>query len=170
MQAVTAEKCAGSARARSPRKRRNYPVAKAELWLRNLCGDVRDLPADDVGANLIDLRDFRLRDLRADLPDADTVLLQAEDDVSAALELSVDDAFDREVNRSVHSLHRAREDVRAEERLVGVNADAPNAVLLRRIECSQTTAARDLEDHAGALLDLVQRDLLALRLVGEVLG
>src|SRR5689334_20356206 len=139
-----------------------------ELGLRNFGRYVFDLAADDVGANLIDLRDLGLRHLRRDLADADAVVLQPEDDV-AALELAVDDELDRVVDRCVDPLDRAREDVRAEERLIGVDADPPHTLLLRRVERTEPAAARDLEDHAGALLDLVERDLLALRLVREVL-
>ena len=72
-------------------------------------------------------------------------------------------------HRSVDPLHGAREDVRAEEGLVGIDADAPDALLLRRVKRAQAAAARNLEDRSGALLDLVQRDLLALRLIREVL-
>src|SRR5207247_8054293 len=43
------------------------------------------------------------------------------------------------------------------------------AFLLRRVERPEPAPAGDLEDHARALLDLIQRDLLALGLVGEVL-
>ncbi len=53
--------------------------------------------------------------------------------------------------------------------LVGVDADAPDALLLRRVERAEAAAARDLEDDDRARGDLVERDLLALRLVLEVL-
>ena len=68
----------------------------------------------------------------------------------------------------VDLLQRARQDARAEVGLVGVDADAPDVLLLRRVEGAEAAAAGDLEDDVGALGDLVQRDLLALRLVGEV--
>ena len=55
--------------------------------------------------------------------------------------------------------------MRAEEGLVGVDADPPDVLLLRRVERAETAAAGDLEDDARALLDLVQGDLLALGLV-----
>src|SRR6266540_3011107 len=137
--------------------------------LRHLGRNVLDLPADDVRADLVHRRDLGLGNLGADLADADAVVLQAEDDV-AAFELSVDDALDREEHRGIDALHRTRQDVRAQERLVGVHPDSPDALLLRRVEGAEPTTAGNLEDHAGALFDLVQRDLLALRLVGEVLG
>ena len=55
---------------------------------------------------------------------------------------------------------RARQDVRAEERLVGVDADPPDAFLLRRVERTEPTAARRPgRSTPDALLDLVERDL-----------
>ena len=59
--------------------------------------------------------------------------------------------------------------MRAEVGLVGVDADAPDALLLRGVERAEPAASRDLEDDDRAARDLVQRDLLALRLVREVL-
>ena len=59
--------------------------------------------------------------------------------------------------------------MRAEVALVGVDADAEDAPLLRRREDAETALAGDLEDGAGAVGDLVQRLLLALGLVDEVL-
>ena len=53
--------------------------------------------------------------------------------------------------------------------LVGVHADPPHLLLLRGVERAEAATARDLEDHDGAGGDLVQRDLLALRRVREVL-
>src|SRR6266511_518909 len=129
--------------------------------------NVSYFPGDDVGADLVDRGDLRLRHLRADLADADAVLLQAEDQV-AALEVPVDDALDRQEDRGVDPLDRTGQDVRAEEGLVGVDTDSPDSLLLRSIERTEAAAAGNLEDHACALLDLVQGHLLALRLVGEV--
>src|SRR5215831_17979574 len=140
----------------------------AGVRLRHLGRNVLDLAADDVGADLVDLGDVGRRHLRRDPADVDAVVLEAEDDVPA-LELAVDDELDGVVDGRVDPLHRARQDVRAEEGLVGVDPDAPHVLLLRSVERAEAAAAGDLEDHASALLDLVQRDLLALRLVGEVL-
>src|SRR5215470_9258109 len=144
------------------------PFRDAGVRLRHLGRNVLDLAADDVGADLVDLGDVGRRHLRRDPADVDAVVLEAEDDVPA-LELAVDDELDRVVDGRVDPLHRARQDVRAEEGLVGVDPDAPHVLLLRSVERAEAAAAGDLEDHASALLDLVQRDLLALRLVGEVL-
>src|SRR3954452_20541700 len=118
--------------------------------LRDLRRNVLDLAADDVGSDLVHLRDLRGRHLRADLADADAVLLQAEDPV-AGLEVTVDHALDRKEDRCVDALDGTREDVRAEERLVCVDADPPHALLLRSVERTEPAAARDLEDHARAL-------------------
>src|SRR3954452_19347650 len=109
------------------------PNFTSGLELGHFRRNVLDLAGDDVGADLHHLRDLGLRNLRADLAEADTVVLEAEDDV-AALELAVDDELDRVEHRGVDPLHRAGEDVRPEERLVGVDADAPDALLLRGVE------------------------------------
>ena len=60
-------------------------------------------------------------------------------------------------------------DVLAEVRLVGVDADPAHVLLLRGGEGAEAALARDLEDHVRAAGDLVERELLALRLVDEVL-
>ena len=57
----------------------------------------------------------------------------------------------------------------AEVALVGVDADALHALLLGRVERAEAALAGDLEDDLRALRDLVERELLALRLVDEVL-
>ena len=62
----------------------------------------------------------------------------------------------------VDALERARHHVRAEERLVGVDADPPDLLLLRRVERAEAAAARDLEDDAGAVRDLVSASSLHL--------
>ena len=59
--------------------------------------------------------------------------------------------------------------MRAEVGLVGVDADALQVLALSRVQRAEAAAARDLEDDLRALGDLVERDLLALRLVGEAL-
>ena len=53
--------------------------------------------------------------------------------------------------------------------LVGVDADAPGGLLLRRVEGAEAAAAGNLEHDVGALRDLVECDVLALVLCGEVL-
>jgi hypothetical protein len=57
----------------------------------------------------------------------------------------------------------------AQEALVGVDADALGALLLGRVERAEAALAGDLEDDRGAVVELVERDLLALGLVDEVL-
>ena len=84
-------------------------------------------------------------------------------------QVAVLDRLDRQEDGRVDALLRAREDVRAEERLVGVDADPPALALTGRVERAEAAAAGDLEDHVRAARDLVQRQLLALRLVVPVL-
>ena len=58
----------------------------------------------------------------------------------------------------------------AEVRLVGVDADRPGVLLLGGLERAEAASAGRCEDDLGAGCDLVERELLALRLVDEVLG
>ena len=70
---------------------------------------------------------------------------------------------------TVDSLHGARQHVPAEERLVLVDADAPDLRLLGGVERAETAVPGDRELDLRAAGDVVQRELLALRLVDEVL-
>src|SRR5215210_5265999 len=97
-------------------------------------------------------------------------LLDTEEAVRSALERAVLLGFDRLEDREIERFQRARDHAVASERLVGVDADRHHAFLARRVERSEAAVARDLEDDVGALGDLIERDLLALRLVDEVLG
>ena len=91
-------------------------------------------------------------------------------DVGAALVAVVLDGLDRVEDRHVDLLQRARDDLRAEVGLVGVDADRLHALLLGGVDRAEPARAGDLEDDLRALGDLVECDLLALRLVGEALG
>src|SRR5581483_11279567 len=124
-----------------------------------------DLPGRDLLADRDRLRDERLRHLRADGAEADAAVLQAVEHVGAALELARLRLGRQVLDGLVDPLQGARQHVRPEVELVGV--DAPDVVLLRRREGAEATAARDLEDDLRALLDLRQRRLVALRLVVE---
>src|SRR5437764_2698614 len=126
----------------------------------------RDLLLDHLEL-LGDERAIGLRQLRRELAVADAAVLHAVDLVEAALEAGRIRLVggDRLVDRQRDVLQGARQDVLAEEALVGVHADAPRALLLGRVEAAETTGAGRLEDDAGSALDLVQRGLLALRLV-----
>ena len=106
---------------------------------------------------------------RADLAEADAAVLDGGDHVGAALEAAVLGALDRVEHRDVDLLQRRGQDVVAEVGLVGVDADALDALLLGRVKRAEAALAGHLEDDLGALRDLVERDLLALRLVDEVL-
>ena len=90
--------------------------------------------------------------------------------VRAALERRLLDAdFDRLEDGDVDGFSALVRMWSPSERLVGVDADAADPFLAGGVERAETAAARDLEDDVGALRDLVERDLLALRLVDEVL-
>jgi len=52
--------------------------------------------------------------------------------------------------------------VAAQVALVGVDADAQQALLLGRVERAETALAGDLEDDLRALCDVVEGDPLAL--------
>src|SRR5215210_805982 len=131
-------------------------------------GDL-DLPVDDLLLLRLGLLDRVLRRLRAGLAEAHAVLGEAERRGAAADLLAVDDLLDRLEDGLVDLLLGRRQDVVAEERLVGVHADAPLSLLLRSVQRTEAAASGHLEDDVGALGDLVERDLLALRLVDEVL-
>ena len=68
----------------------------------------------------------------------------------------------------VVTLHDAREDVSAEERLVGVDADTPHTCILGGTQRSQAAQTRDVEHGAGPAGDLTPCDGLALVRVEEV--
>jgi hypothetical protein len=59
--------------------------------------------------------------------------------------------------------------VLAEVALVGVDADPAHVLLLGGVQRAEPALAGHLEDDGRAAGDLVERDLLALRLVDEVL-
>ena len=102
-------------------------------------------------------------------PRPDALGLEVEDLVLAAREGAVLDRLRGLEHRRVDALHGRGQDVLAQVALVGVDADAEHALLLRRVERPEAAAAGDLEDDLRALGDLVERDLLALGLVDEVL-
>ena len=70
--------------------------------------------------------------------------------------------LDRVVDAGVDSLHTARQHALGVAVLVDVDADAPDACVVGRLERAETAAACDLEEHLRALGDLVLRDRLAL--------
>src|SRR3954463_4658027 len=129
----------------------------------------RDRPVEDLLLDVGDLGRVLLAG-GADLADPDAVVLQAVHDVGAALVAVVLDGLDRVEDGHVDLLQRARDDLRAEVALVGVDADGLDALLLGGVDRAEPARAGDLEDDLRALRDLVERDLLALRLVREALG
>src|SRR6185503_15490674 len=95
----------------------------------------RRLAVDDLRLLLVDQVEVLLVGvLRADLAEPDTVLLEAVDGDASALEAVRGGLLDRVEHGHVDLLLRRRQDVVAEERLIGVDADAPEALLLRRVE------------------------------------
>src|SRR5215210_931027 len=137
--------------------------------LLDLGRDVGDLARLDLLHDLVDLL-LVLRALRGDLAEAHTAGLDVEHGVRAALEGAVLDRLDRVEDGHVDLLQRARDDVVPEVALVGVDADAHDALLLGRVERAEAALAGDLEDDLRALGDLVERELLAEVLLDEVLG
>src|SRR5215207_1773710 len=136
--------------------------------LLDLGRDVGDLAVLDLLHHLVDLL-LVLRALRGDLAEADAAGLDVEHRVRAALEGAVLDRLDRVEDRHVDLLEGARDDVRAEVALVGVDADALHVLLLGGVERAEAALAGDLEDDLRALRDLVERELLAEVLLDEVL-
>src|SRR5262245_3896557 len=128
-----------------------------------------DLAGDDLRLQLLELLAVDRRDLRAHLAESNTTVLQVEDEVGAAAELTALRALDGEVHAGVDALDGAREDVRPEVRLVDVHADPPDAGLLGRVQRAEPARAGDVELDLRALVDLVLRDRLALGRVDEVL-
>ena len=105
----------------------------------------------------------------AELPESDAILVETEDRIPATLEGAILRGLRREEHGAVDALEPTREHVRPEERLICVDADAPDLLLLRREQRSEPTQARDLEDSLRPVRDLIQRELLALRLIFPVL-
>src|SRR6266446_2997288 len=128
-----------------------------------------DRAGDDLRAERGDLLEERGRDVRADLAHAHAAVLQVERQVATAVELAALRTLDGEIDARVDALHGARQDVLAEVGLVDVDADAPDPRLLRSVQRAEAARPRDVELDLRALVDLVLRDRLALRLVDEVL-
>src|SRR5215210_843959 len=128
----------------------------------------RDLAGGDLLLDVLDLRRVLLTG-GAELADAHAPVLHVEDVVGAALERAVLRRLDRVVHGDVDLLGRARDDLRAEERLVVVDADGLDVALLGGVDRAEAALAGGCEDDLRATPDLVQRELLALRLVDEVL-
>src|ERR1700736_6557772 len=87
----------------------------------------------------------------------------------SALELAVDDVLDRCVGGDVHLLEGAGDDRWFGVLLVGVDADAVDPRLARRLQHAEAASARNLEQDVGLSGDLAAGDVLALGRVGEVI-
>ena len=95
-------------------------------------------------------------------------LLDAEGLIRPTLEVAVDERLDDAEDRVRQWLERARDHAVALGRLVGVDADRGHALLAGRVDRAEAAVACDLEHDVRALRDLVERDLLALGRVVEV--
>src|SRR6185312_7174068 len=84
-----------------------------------------------------------LRCRGAHLAVADAAVLRVVDTVDPALPLRAAGELDRVVDPHVDLLQGAREDLLAEVELVGVDADAPVLVVLRRLDGAEAAATRD---------------------------
>jgi len=93
--------------------------------------DAGDLPVGDLALDLLGRRDVVGVRLRAERAEADAVLVEAEHGVAAAGERAVLQRLDRQEDRAVDALEGARQHVRAEERLVAVDTDRPDSLVLR---------------------------------------
>src|SRR5215475_504388 len=129
-----------------------------------------DLARDDLLLQLVHLVDQRLRHGRVDLADVHAAVLQVEQQVVAALELALRDQLRGLKDAVVDALDAGGEDALGVVVLVLVDADAPDAGLVGSLQRPEPAAARDLEQHLGALRDLVLSDRLALVRGDEVLG
>src|SRR5437016_3004002 len=103
-----------------------------------------------------------MRHFRADLSEAYATVAKVEDGVLARPERSLLQRADEIVDRDVEPLDYAGQDLRAKVGLVDVDADAPDALLLGRLERSEPARSRDREDSARALRDLAECQRLAL--------
>src|SRR3954452_8694811 len=102
-------------------------------WLLHRVRDVGGLAVGDLLLDLLDLGPVLLA-LGVDLAEAGAAGLDVEHGVGALGEVAVLEALDRVEHRDVDLLERRRHDVRPEVALVGVDADALDALLLGRVE------------------------------------
>src|SRR3954469_12113232 len=126
-----------------------------------------DRAVADLLRDRVRLRHELLGNLRADRAETHAFVLQAERVVPAGLQLALRRERREILDGLVDALQGARHDVRAEVALVGIDADAPDLVLLRRGERAEPAAAGDLEHDVRSLVDLIERGLFALRLIAE---
>src|SRR5579864_1589525 len=126
-----------------------------------------ELSGDDLGLEAVHQCDPGRLHLRTHLPDTHAVVLQVQEQVVPAVELTRRRSEDRVVDADVGLLERTRKDPARDLVLVRVDPDAPLAELRGLLERAVTAEAGDLEDHLGALTDLVLRDRRAGGLVSE---
>src|SRR5580765_1626350 len=132
-------------------------------------GDL-DLARDDLLLQLVHLFDEGLRHRRVDLADVHAAVLEVEEQVASAPELVLGDELRGLEDAVVDALDAGGEHALRVVVLVLVDADAPDAGLVRGLERAEPAAAGDLEEHLCALRDLVLGHRLALVRSDEVLG
>ena len=130
------------------------------------------LPAFICLMSAFDLDPDVVRYGAVDALDAGALLVDAEQEIVAAAELVVHDLADDVDDRDVDALGRRGEQLLGADlqRLVGVDADPPVALVARRVDGAEAALARDLEDDVRALCDLLLGEALALVLRDEVAG
>src|SRR5512134_85083 len=137
---------------------------------RALCNRVRDrdLPGDDLGADVLELGLKRTRHGRADRAEADTVVLEGEAGRATCLERPAHELLDRVEHGHVEPHQRARQYVPAQMGLVDVDSDPPDSTLPCRLQRPEAARAGDLEHDSRSLRDLAQGDRPAFHRVPEV--
>src|SRR5262249_41937284 len=107
-------------------------------------------------------------DPRAEGSQARAAVVQVVDDVSAGRERPGRQPPDPFEHRPVGVLQHAGEDVWAQMRLVDVDSDGEDSLLLRRLEGARAARAGDPDDDGGTLRDMAEGDRLALARMEEV--
>src|SRR5690348_7945898 len=98
---------------RRPTWRRGTGWSGFRYRARALCDRARDrdLPGDDLGADVLDLGLERAGHRRVDRAETDTAVLEGEAGGATGLERPARELLDRVEDGHVHPLHRARQDV-----------------------------------------------------------
>src|SRR5215218_6033254 len=109
-------------------------------------GDL-DLARDDLPLQLVHLVDERLGHGWVDLADVHALVLQVEEQVAPAPELTLGDLLGRVEDAGVDTLHARGQHALGVVVLVLVDPDAPDARGVRGLERAEAAAAGNLEEH-----------------------